>query len=122
MNAITAWKHGRAMADRLLQVVHGQGDELDNPLPGFWGRAGGARVDTMKPQPCYLDFETSTELDLEVPPSDTRTFSGMTAAEKRAAREHQRERAIGAAQGLVGVVLAGAVLAFLMLVMRGGAA
>src|SRR3954470_4006594 len=67
-----------ATLSRLLLLVHGQPDTMETPLPGYWGRSGGARVDTheaMKPRPCVLDFADDCELACDVAPDAYRNIA-----------------------------------------------
>lgn len=116
-----------ATLNRLLLLVHGQGDELDNPPKRhFWP----ATVDADgKPTPtCFCAHVRGgcrqgracplreTELAIEEAPSDA-PFSGKTAAEKRAERERSRNRRranwLAIAQALVGLIGFAATLALL---------
>ena len=57
----------RAAFNRMLLLVHGQGDELDNPLPGFWGRSGGARIDTQLHE---MDSDVAPDADRVIQPPE----------------------------------------------------
>ena len=81
-------------------------------LPGRNGRAvpNDSNVHVLHP---HLHRITLTELDLELPPSDTRTFSGATSDEKRAQQERRRANWLAVLQALAGIIGFAAILALL---------
>lgn len=65
---------------RLIVAVSGQPDSMATPLPGYWGRSGGARVDTLRgcEGGCHQgDFGCDCELSGDVAPDASRTFRPM---------------------------------------------
>jgi hypothetical protein len=121
-----------ALLHRAIVLVSGQGDELDNPLPKRHLIPASVDADG-KPTPLCLCAHVrrggcqqwrrcpllETEMASETAHDHSRTFSGMTAAEKGAARERKRNALIAHAQAIFWTVAVAALCAALMTGMRG---